>query len=246
MNILWVEDSFDTVREIASALHRMGHKILIVSSRKAAVEVLQDGWRGDMVILDSMMPEADRHYTHSGCDLFHDLRSGKWGPWGSNVKVTFITAFEDNVKEKIEGLTPVPVMLAKPLDSSEAIAAMDRAFPDIHVTAGSESTTIINIQGDTIHNEQHLNQLPFTAAQLAEIIYFVTKLLAEKDDEKMKAAQLLLGVATSKDDKMAQQSAIQVFRQWLSSAGDQVKEGLKTSASIVSIATPILKVLGVI
>jgi CheY-like chemotaxis protein len=246
MNILWVEDSFDAVSEIASVLNRMGHKIILAGSRAAAIKIIEGGWRGDFIILDSMMPEEDRHPTHSGCDLFRELRAGRWGDWGRTIQTTFITAYEDNVTEKIADVRPEPLILPKPIESTEAVENMARAFPNIVIKIEAGSRAAVTINGTATFNETTHASPVLTPGDMKQIMDLAREMLKESTDGGAEASQLLLGIANAKEDGEKQQKAVQTFREWLSNAGDQVKEGIRTSAAIVAVATPVLKVLGIL
>jgi CheY-like chemotaxis protein len=247
-HILWVEDEFDAIMEIVCALKAMGHDIFLVPTKRAAERLLDDGWRGDLVILDSLLPNDEGTQAHDGCLLFTKLRSGeRWGQWGVDVKVLFITAYSPTVMENTLGMVPQPAILPKPTESQEALLLLEKHVKGIIINAHSGAQVAISLMGAaSITSTDSATVAALTAGDLASIAMWASCLMRESRAESREAAPLLLGIAACQENQDTQKKAVESFRDWLSAKGDAVREGLKTSAAIATLSNLALRILGLI
>lgn len=240
--ILWVEDDFRAVEDVAASLQRAGHEIYFLTSRVKAEKFIDDGWRGDLILLDSMMPESERHYSHSGCDLFLQLRGGRWEEWGRSVPVIFITAYAPNVTEKIQNITPAPDILAKPVPSTEALKAMRRYLQDAILT-----TSLAPIPGNgrsSIPSETKVRQqLPLSPEAVHALTELAARFIAAQNEKKRQAAQFLLKIIAANDRTNEQEAAIVDFERWMADNGDEIRKYLKTRAKKATATAPFLQLL---
>lgn len=252
MKILWVEDNLDEVIAIVTGLLSTGHVITIVGSHQKAIERLESGEVWDLIVLDSFVPTDGPRPAHSGCDLFIELRRGKWGSWGCGVRVLFITGYAPIVWQNIRGVTPAPVdVLGKPIGANAALDQMHKSVSGLSISAHDTSRVEViiqqNSQGDSAHAQTiHQTTLPLSKADLAVLRNIATQWIARGDDSALEAAQKVVEILQSADRLGEQEEKVRSFQRYLSSKGDEVKEGLRTSAAIVTAATPILKLLGLL
>jgi CheY-like chemotaxis protein len=240
--ILWVEDTFSAVQSIAGALHGAGFAVTFVRSRTEALDLLAAGNQYDFVFLDSMMPEEDKHPRHSGCDLFRELRKGNWGGWSQEVPVIFVTAYPQNVSEATAEDPKPPLILQKPLAKTEALSELEKAFPGVFVVAEG-SSIIVNSPGASqeVHSHPHLGP-----GEIMRLRAFMGELAIDDRKEMQEAAKRIQTIVKCEINSEKQHQEIHSFRSWVSKRADEIKEGLRTSAAMVSLSQVALRLLGII
>ncbi len=244
-NILWVEDNLDAVFSIASALHFAGNVVTMVRTRKEAIQLLDGQWTGDLILLDSLMPDDEQRHVHSGCYLFRDLRSGKWGQWGQQVPVIFVTAYVQNVIDNTKGVEPTADILSKPVSRETVLNQIQKNVPGLVVVADHEANVKVNL-GTALEEGVHVVvAFPLPTDCLAELKRLAMLWVSDGNINAIDAAQRLLSVVTATDE-IRQRESVDGFVTWLSSKGDGIKEGLRTSALSVSIAKPIVQLMGLV
>lgn len=86
MNTLVIDDETDVRRVLSTMLARLGHDVREAGDGRRALDMLRDGPRPDLVLLDWRMPDMD------GLATLKSIRSHpEWGP----VRVMMVTGVND-------------------------------------------------------------------------------------------------------------------------------------------------------
>ena len=179
MNLLWIEDHYDDIRNLTDALLACNQKLTLKKSVQTAVKALKKGTKWDILFLDSFFPgDGNRNSTHSGCAIFQDLRKGKYGSWGKKVPVFFITAYGLDVDDLIGKTSPKPkYILRKPVATEDLFVLLLEKVKGLKdemrklFNASKGDDLIANMQDEnccTRHNLIQVNNnedLPAIAAQ---------------------------------------------------------------------------------
>lgn len=231
--ILWVEDVFDEIISILSELVRDRHELVMLNTVSAAEAILKANQVFDIVFLDSRFPGDNDAPSHNGSQLYLDLRSGRWGDWGKRVPVLFFTGFYQDVIALTAGCRPDEI-LQKPIGVAEAAETLAK----YNITINVENWNAGNIK---IHDQSHLQEAIIADGDYVYLKKLINVLI---EQELWEAVSRLSGIVESKDNPNAQQAKLNSWRDWLSSTGDQVREGLRTSASVTIVGSALLKLLG--
>ena len=110
--VLIVDDNPNNVKVIAVILRQLNYKLVIATSGKSAIELVEKT-RPDLILLDIMMPEMDGYET---CEII------KSDPKNKNLPIIFLTAL--NEKENIvKGFEKGGVdYITKPFNKDELIS----------------------------------------------------------------------------------------------------------------------------
>jgi CheY-like chemotaxis protein len=114
--ILVVEDDPRVSRSTVTALQELGHDTVAVASAKAALEVLANDSRFDLIITDIVMPEM------TGVELAREVARHHGG-----LRILFVTGYvgEAGTFEELGGAD----LLRKPFTVAQLSVAVDRALP---------------------------------------------------------------------------------------------------------------------
>lgn len=249
--ILWAEDEEDQISFLLTLLLESGHEVLTATSYQDIQQKLNDGWHGDLIILDSFMPNKDgKRPQHCGCDLFDELRNGQWGEWGNNVEVLFLTGYFQIVSQKIEGITPPPIdVLSKPCNQEILESFMSKISikaNNIESVSFAVGQTVSDSSNITVHKAStELLKLLSSPQGLAEISK-IASIWSTNSDRNIQEAggKLHALLTTNRDDDKNINNEVSSFSNWLSKKGDEVKNGLTTSANISSITALFFQLIG--
>lgn len=248
MKILWVEDKIDEVIAIFEALCFRGHTITVANSRDEAEQELNAGWKGELVILDSFMPNRNGRPGHTGLDILAGLRAGRWGKWGGDVQVVFITGFMQDVQSALNASGTPAGIIVKPVTLDNALRRLEEAIPNITVTVRDNAKAVFAIgSGNShFHDASENFHVPLSPHMLGEIKKLATAWLNDNNEHSIEASRRLLSILTSARSEQEQRAELDEFRAWVTKLEMDVREALKTGAAVVGIAAPLLHGLGLL
>lgn len=246
MKILWVEDKIDEVIAIFEALCRRGHTITVANSRQQAEQVLDGGWQGELVILDSFLPNEEGSPSHTGPDILAGLKAGRWGQWGVDVKVVFITGFMQDVQKALnESGTPASIIV-KPVSTDSALRALADTAPNINITLNDNAKAAVAYGAGNaeLNDASQTLPLPLSDELASDLRRIARAWLSDTGEHSLEASQRLISVLAAGNSAEEQQKEIEGFRGWVAELGADVRQALATGASVVGIAAPFLQALG--
>jgi hypothetical protein len=100
LSSLWIEDNLNTIWGSLRNLKYSGMDFRVAQTSTAAEQELRSN-TFNCIILDSHMLTKDRQTEHVGCELYTELRAGKYGPWGRSVLIIFLTAYSNGVRDRL-------------------------------------------------------------------------------------------------------------------------------------------------
>jgi CheY-like chemotaxis protein len=232
--ILWVEDKADEVVAVMSALRALGHTVDHAPDRLYACGLLDGGRVYDMIILDELMKDPECDSKRSGYVFFQALRKATWGQWGAHVPVLFVTAYAEIIRALIGPLPPEVAIIHKPV-ARDAGAETIQQHLELH----------IHVFGDAHTDDHHLEGDVFDAGARSSLGYVCQHLRTSDNPRLAEAAERLRQVLAAQMQEHERQRAVNSFREWVSSAGDEVKKGLAVAAHLATVAAPVLTALGI-
>lgn len=120
MNILLVEDDFESANIIGTMLEKEEHVVIHLASAQSAIAFL-NSYTPDRIITDIMMPNMDG---------FEFVKTIKGINKLAKIPVIFLTSVYDDVVNAIEGFNIGAVSyLIKPVEKAKLIEALDRTGP---------------------------------------------------------------------------------------------------------------------
>ena len=146
--VLIVDDSPVNVQILVRTLDGTGHRILVATNGKVALEIAQRT-HPDLILLDVMMPEMDG---------FEVCRAIKRDPSTRNIAVIFLSALGE-VEDKVAGLHLGAVdYITKPIQAEEVLARI------------SNHLALQNLEREITRSRDELNQELASASEMQRLI----------------------------------------------------------------------------
>ena len=146
--VLVVDDSPVNIQVLVRTLDGTGHRILVATNGKAALEIARRT-HPDLILLDVMMPEMDGFEVCRAIKGNHDTR---------NIAIIFLSALGE-VGDKVAGLRLGAVdYITKPIQAEEVLARV------------SNHLAIQNLEREIRRSRDQLNQELASAAEMQRLI----------------------------------------------------------------------------